>query len=133
MEKDFYREYLDLSHWYRILVPKTKEAENDLYDNNFFDENNDCIKEEFDYMEFHEDTFCFLESRLFDFINVELDIIINMYEDEIINNDQLSKAYEITKRMILNSDDEKFIKLAEEFQSLIEKAQEYGTVVGLYF
>ena len=59
--------------------------------------------------------------------------IIKILNSQHFNNDQLNKAHEITKRMILNSDDEKFIKLAEEFQSLIEKAQEYGTVVGLYF
>ena len=133
MENGFIREYLDLTHWYRVLVPKTKEAENKLYDDDYFDESNDCIKDEFDYMEFHEDTFCFLENRLFDFINVELGILINMYEDEIIDNNQLDKVLEVTNRMIINSDDSKFIELASEFQELVKKAKEYDTVVGLYF
>ena len=62
-------------------------------------------------MKFHEDTYLLMEKYLFDFINVECDLLINMYEEEWIDGENLSKTLEITGRMISNCDNKEFHEL----------------------
>lgn len=127
-----YKKYLDMNKYYVILVPLNETAEDDMYRYEYLD-NNHKIKPDFLSMTFHEDTFCLLESYLFNFIDKECDLSINMYEEEIAELEQLPKILEITERMINNSDDKEFIKLAEEFKSLVSKAIDFKTCVGFYF
>ena len=84
-------------------------------------------------MIFHEDTYYEMESMLFDYINVECDIIINMYEEAIVENNQLEKVLLLTNSLLESSKDEKFIKFATEFKSLVELAIKKKTVIGFYF
>ena len=128
-----YVKYLDLNKWYCVLVPKDKNAENDMADYNFWDESKNDVRDDFFYMKFHEDTFLLMEKYLFNFIDAECNLLINMYEEEWIEGDNLAKTIEITDRMINNCDNDKFVELAKEFRTLVEKAIQYGTCVGCYF
>lgn len=127
-----YNKYLDLNKRYDILVPKNAQALNELYDAHYYDENYE-IKPDYYSMSFREDTYCLLEEYLFDFINAECGLLINMYEEEYAEQEQLNLILEITERMINNSDDEKFIVLAKDFRVLVVKAIELGTCIGFFF
>jgi hypothetical protein len=128
-----YVKYLDLNKWYCVLVPKNDNALNDMAGYDFWDEDKGDVRDDFFYMKFHEDTYLLMEDYLFNFIDDECHLLINMYEEEWIDGENLPKALEITNRMINNCDNEEFIKLATEFRGLIEKAIEYKTCVGCYF
>lgn len=128
-----YVKYLDLNKWYYVLVPKNDNAVNDMADYNFLDKNKNDVRDDYLFMKFHEETFLLMEKYLFNFIDAECDLLINMYEEEWIEGDNLSKTLEITDRMINNCDNDEFIELAKEFRVLVEKAVQYGTCVGCYF
>ena len=128
-----YVKYLDLNKWYYILVPKNENAINNMADYHFLDEDRNEVREDFLFMKFHEDTYLLMEKYLFDFINVECDLLINMYEEEWIDGENLSKTLEITGRMISNCDNKEFHELAMKFRDLVEKAIHFGTCVGCYF
>ena len=85
------------------------------------------------FMKFHEDKFYLMEKYLFNFIDAECNLLINMYEEEWIEGDNLKKNLEITDRMINNSDNEEFLELAKEFRNLVLKAIEVNTCVGCFF
>ena len=76
------KEKLDINeHAYVILVPLSEEAQErmdqyDIYDNG---EVAECFKS----MVFGLETEEYMEVRLFDLINAKLDILINIYEEEI--------------------------------------------------
>ncbi len=122
---------------YYILVPLTQEAIDDLYRYEIYKENcdkrEDLIRDSFKAMIFDEETCHFLDDNLFTFINAECDVMIDIYEDETVENDQLETVLELTNSLLESSNDERFIKLATEFKSLVELAINKKTVVGFYF
>jgi len=128
-----YKEYLDMDKWYYILVPVNAEANDALSDYAFYDKEADKVKDGFLYMKFHEDKYCLMEEYLFNFIDAECDLLINMYEEEFAEQEVLPSILEITDRMIGSSDNEEFIKLANEFKSLVEKAIQFNTCIGFFF
>ena len=128
-----YKEYLDMEKWYYILVPVNDEANDALSDYAFYDREADKVKDGFLYMRFHEDEYCLLEEYLFNFIDAECDLLINMYEEEFADPEVLPSILEITERMINSSDNEEFIRLANEFKGLVEKAIQYNTCIGFFF
>ena len=132
-----YVKYLDIKKEYYILVPLNKKALEDLYRYKIYKKHcqeDECIiKDTFKAMIFHEDTYYEMESMLFDYINVECDIIINMYEEAIVENNQLEKVLLLTNSLLESSKDENFIKFATEFKSLVELAIKKKTVIGFYF
>ncbi len=128
-----YKEYLDMDKWYYILVPVNDEANDALSDYAFYDKEADKVKDGFLYMRFHEDKYCLMEEYLFNFIDAECDLLINMYEEEFADQETLPSILEITERMINSSDNEEFIKLANEFKKLVEKAIQYNTCIGFFF
>ena len=125
--------YLDLNKWYYIVVPMNQTTYDELCDNSFYDNENDCVKEGFLYMRFHEDAYCLMEEYLFNFIDAECDLFINMYEEEFAEKEILPMILEITNKMISSSDNEEFVILANEFRELVEKAILYETCVGFIF
>lgn len=125
------KEYLDLEKDYFILVPLNEEGLNELYSYDIYKD--DYVSNNIKAMIFHEDTFCYMESRLFDFINVECNLLINIYEEEIAETDQLMKILDITDLLIKNSDDEKFLEFANEFRLMITTAIEKNSCIGFYF
>ena len=128
-----YQKFLDMDKWYYILVPINKKASDALSDYSFYDKEADKVKEGFLYMRFHEDHYCLMEEYLFNFIDAECDLLINMYEEEFANQDVLPSILEITERMIGSSDNEEFILLANEFKELVEKAIQFNTCIGFFF
>lgn len=128
-----YVKYLDLNKWYCVVVPKDEKAFDEMCDYNVWDNKKGDVRNGFFYMKFHEDGYYLLEEYLFNFINVECDLLINMYEEEWIEGENLPKVLEITERMINNSDDEEFLKLANEFRNLVEKAIQCQTCMGCFF
>ncbi len=128
-----YVKYLDLNKWYCVLVPKNENAVNDMADYNFWDEAKNDVRDDYLFIKFHEDTYLLMEKYLFNFIDAECNLLINMYEEEWIEGENLQKTLQITDRMINNCDNDEFIELAKEFRMLVEKAIEYNTCVGCYF
>lgn len=126
------KEILDLNeHAYVILTPLTEEAQErmdqyDIYDNG---EVADCFKS----MIFGIETEEYMEVRLFDLINAKLDIFINIYEEEVIENKNLETVLELTKRLVETSDDKRFIEFATEFIDVLETAIACNADVGFYF
>lgn len=123
--------YLNLSHSYRILVPKNSDAAERLYVYDIYDNGEICS--DMVCLEFHEDTFYYMESRILDFINVECDLLINMYEEEVLENEQLDSAINIVDILVRNSDDDAVITFGKKLLDLMRLAKECGTVVGFYF
>ena len=82
---------------------------------------------------FYEDTFYYMESKLFDFINVECDTLINMYEEEILDTDQLDKAINIIEVIISNNDDKTLLQFAQMLLELLNLAKRNRTIVGFCF
>ena len=128
-----YTRYLDLDKWYGIVVPKDENAYNEMCDYKVWDDNEGDIRDIYWFMKFHEDKFYLMEKYLFNFIDAECNLLINMYEEEWIEGDNLKKTLEITDRMINNSDNEEFLELAKEFRNLVLKAIEVNTCVGCFF
>jgi hypothetical protein len=128
-----YHEYLDMNKWYYILVPVNDEASDILSDYAFYDKELDRVKDGFLYMQFHEDKYCLMEEYLFNFIDAECDLMINMYEEEFADQEHLPSILEITERMIDSSDNEEFIELANEFKGLVQKAIDFNTCIGFFF
>lgn len=127
-----YVEYLDLKHRYYIVIALKKELEDNIYDCHFFDENGD-IKEGYQGFWFDEKLFLLMEKYLFNFIDAECDLLINMYEEEWAEPEILPHILEITDRTINNCDNDEVLKLAKEFRSLVEKAIDINAVVGFCF
>ena len=126
------KEILDINeHAYVILVPLSEEAQErmdqyDIYDNG---EVAECFKS----MVFGIETEEYMEIRLFDLINAKLDILINIYEEEVIENKNVETVLELTKRLVETSDDERVIEFATEFMGILETAIANKTDVGFYF
>ncbi|MBQ2038904.1 MAG: hypothetical protein II486_05580 [Thermoguttaceae bacterium] len=133
-------EYLSLNHRYYVVIALRKELEDSIFDCHFFDDNGN-IKEGFEGFWFNEKVFLTVEKYLFDFINSECGLWIDMYEEEDIFPEKLRQALEITNRQILavEKDADKipdakvFLETAGKIKALIEKAIELDTVVGFCF
>ena len=128
-----YVKYLDLNKWYCVVVPKDKDAYNEMCDYKVWDDDKGDVRDIYWFMKFHEDKFYLMEEYLFNFIDAECNLLINMYEEEWIEGENLQKTLEITDRMINNCDNEEFLILAKEFRQLVEKAVEANTCVGCFF
>ena len=128
-----YVKYLDLNKWYCVVVPKDKDAYNEMCDYKVWDDDKGDVRDIYWFMKFHEDKFYLMEEYLFNFIDAECNLLINMYEEEWIEGENLQKTLEITDRMINNCDNEEFLILAKEFRQLVEKAIEANTCVGCFF
>ena len=82
---------------------------------------------------FSSDDYFYLEKcRYLDFLNVECDCIIDLYEDEDIPNEKLKNALNITKILIRQSNDPRFINLAKRFVEIFELAIKCGTYINIY-
>ena len=133
-------EYLSLNHRYYVVIALRKELEDSIFDCHFFDDNGN-IKEGFEGFWFNEKVFLTVEKYLFDFINSECGLWIDMYEEEDIFPEKLRQALEITNRQILAvekdadkiPDSKVFLETAGKIKALIEKAIELDTVVGFCF
>jgi uncharacterized protein YqgQ len=131
MGKNVFTEYLDIYHEYRVLVPLSEEAEERLYRGEIYDDGE--ISECFVKMVFNEEIFVYLEDRLFDILNVKFNLLINMYEEEILEREYITDAISITKKLINESDEEKFKLLATDFLNLLVIAEDNKRIVGFYF
>ena len=133
-------EYLSLNHRYYVVIALRKELEDSIFDCHFFDDNGN-IKEGFEGFWFNEKVFLTVEEYLFDFINSECGLWIDMYEEEDIFPEKLRQALAITNRQILAvekdadkiPDSKVFLETAGKIKALIEKAVELDTVVGFCF
>lgn len=126
------KEKLDINeHAYVILVPLSEAAQERMNQYDIYDDGEvaDCFKT----MIFGLETEEYMEVRLFDLINAKLDILINIYEEEIIANKDVESILELTKRLVETSDDKKFIEFATEFIDILETAIACNTDVGFYF
>ncbi|WP_026834591.1 hypothetical protein [Eubacterium xylanophilum] len=128
-----YVKYLDLTSWYCVVVPKNQNAYNEMCDYKVWDDEKGDVRDCYWFMKFHEDTYLLMEKYLFNFIDAECNLLINMYEEEWIEGENLQKTLEITDRMINNSDNEEFLELAKEFRNLVLRAIEVNTCVGCFF
>jgi hypothetical protein len=128
-----YVKYLDLNKWYCVVVPKNQDAYNEMCDYKVWDDEVGDVRDCYWFMKFHEDSYLLMEKYLFNFIDAECKLLINMYEEEWIEGENLTKTLEITERMINNCDDDEFVELAKEFRGLIVKAIENNTCVGCFF
>ena len=124
--------YLDLNHRYYIVIALNKEAENDLFDCHFFDDNGD-IKKDYDGFWFNERMFLLMEEYFFNFIDAECDLLINMYEEEFVFSDKLPQVLSIVNRMIKECDNNEVLEMAEKLMNLIEKEIKLDTAVGFCF
>ena len=122
---------LDPEKDYLIIVPINDEGVDELYRNDIFKD--DYISKNMQYMVFHEDTYIYMENRLFDIINVEMDMLINMYEEEIVDSEKLNKLLSVVDMLIRNCDDKKSLTFMSEFRNLVQIAIDHKTVVGFYF
>ena len=125
-------EYLNPKHRYYIVIALKKDLENNIYDCHFFDDNGD-IKDGYQGFWFDERMFLLMEKYLFNFIDAECDLLINMYEEEYAEPGYLPQILEITNRTINSCDNDEVLKLIKEFRTLVEKAIELNTVVGFCF
>lgn len=127
----FKDECINPTHEYRILVPIDKEAAAKLYQGEIYTDGE--ISSDMVGLVFKEDTFYYMESKIFDFINVECNTLINMYEEEILDADKLDKAGAVVELIIRNSDDTQVLAFTGILLDLIRSAKKYGTIVGFYF
>ncbi len=83
--------------------------------------------------EFSGDDYFYLEEkRYIDYLNVECNVIIDLYEDEDIPNNKLNNALNITRILRDNSSEERFIKLADTFIYIFKLAITSNTYVNIY-
>ena len=122
---------INLSKDYKIIVPLDDIATEQLYECDIYQ--NGEIRNNMVGIVFHEDTFYYMEKRLLDFINVECGLLINMYEEEVIENNQLDKAIDTVELVMNNSDDSVLLNFAQTLLSLLKLAKKQGTIVGFYF
>ncbi|MCR5662744.1 MAG: hypothetical protein K6G50_11560 [bacterium] len=127
-----YVEFLDLNHRYYIVIALKEGLESEIYTCHFYDDSGD-INDNYLGFWFNEKVFLLMEKYLFNFINQECGLLINMYEEEYADPEQLPKILEITNRMICNSDNDVFLEYANQFKAIVEKAIELQTIVGFCF
>ena len=106
-----------------IRVPKNKKAMED-YDYGIQKE------EQMEEMVLSEEQYSKLdEIGVFDIINEKCDIIIDEYEEEILELDKIPIALEVVTRLINDNKDEELARLKE----MLNLAITYKTIVGFDF
>jgi len=121
----------DIHHNYYILAPLTPEANERMYQYDIYEDGNvaDC----FSCLVLCEREFAILEHRLFDQLNIKFDIMINAYEEEILEHKHLPQAMEVVDLILLQDDNSDFYKLGLKFRCLLNIAMQSNTDVGFYF
>ena len=122
---------INLSKEYKIIVPLDAAAADQLYEYDIYQ--NGEIRNGMVGLVFYEHTFYYMEKRLLDFINVECGLLINMYEEEVLENDQLDKGIQVVELVMNNSDDSVLLDFAQKLLELLRLAKKQGTIVGFYF
>ncbi len=111
----------------RVYIPLNKEGIKEL---------EACVEEETNNMkiiEFSAEDYFYLETKKYlDFLNVECEVLIDLYEDENIPNDKLNNAIEITRILRDNSSEERFVYLANKFIDIFKLAKKCNTYVNIY-
>ena len=125
--------YLELTHEYRILVSFDEESTNKLWGCELYDEKDGGINRQMLCLNFHEDTFYYMEDRIFLFLNAKLGLLINMYEEEYIDTDQLDEAMDIVQTILDNTDDRAVADFGKKLLEMMQIAKSHGTIVGFCF
>ena len=125
-------QYINLSHEYKIISPKTAEAMDRLYLNDIYDERGE-IDSCFESMTFFEDLYYPLETILFDPINIKCDSLINMYEEVVIENEDLDKVQEVVDCLKGKALESNVQELVLRFIQLLECSESNGTGLGFYY
>ena len=111
----------------KIYIPLNEIGVNEL--ENWQETETDNLK----IFELSGDDYRYLEEKKYlDFLNVECDCLIDLYENEDITDDKLANALEITKLLIDNTDDERFIKLLNIFIRAFDLAIKCNTYANIY-
>ena len=124
--------YMDLKHTYDIVVPKSPEFNDSLYENDIFDKEGN-INDNYLKMTFNEVVFAYMDDRLFRIINLKMNKIIEMYEEEYVDPDEVPDLLKLVEETIMGNDDEEFLKYANEFFKLVQYAYKNNTMVGFLF
>ena len=125
-------QYINLQHEYKVIAPKTAEAMERLYLNDIYDESGQ-IDSCFESMTFFEDSYYPLEMILFDPINIKCDSLINMYEEEVVEYEDLDKVREVVDGLRGKTIDSNIQELVSRFIELLDCATENETGLGFYF
>ena len=125
--------YLDLSQDYRILVSLDEESTNKLWSCELYDEEDGGINRNMICLSFHEDTFYYMEDYIFNLLNVKLGLLINMYEEEYIDTEQLDQAISIMENILDNTDDKAVSDFSKRLLDMMKVAKEHSTIVGFCF
>ena len=125
--------YLDANHEYRILVALNDDAADKLWRCQIYDEEDARINRQMICLNFHEDTFYYMEGYIFLFLNAKLDLSINMYEEEIIDTEHLDGAISVMKNIINNTDNKAVLDFGQKLLEMLKIAKERGTIIGFYF
>jgi len=111
----------------KVYIPLNELGVNE-FDNMVEESTNNLLIIKFDSTEYF-----YLENmKYLDFINVNCDTLIDLYEEEVIPNEKLKNALEITELLKNNSSDEKYNELLTRFIDIFKKAIDAGTFVGVY-
>ena len=121
----------DPEHEYRILVPLDEDAEERMYRYQLYDDKG--VSPDFLCLEFREDTFYIMEDYFFNVLDYKLDIIITMYEEEVIYTERLDEAMDIIRSVLDNTDDPAVKDFGNKLLDMFMTAKEHNTVVGFYF
>lgn len=106
-----------------IRVPKDKKAMEDYdYGIETEEQMEDMILSEEQYSKLHE-------TGVFDVINDRCDIIIDEYEEEVLELDKIPIALEVVTQLINDNKNEDLIRLKE----MLNLALAYQTIVGFDF
>ena len=84
-------------------------------------------------MTFNEVVFTYIDSRLFGIIDTRMKKLIDMYEEEYFDVEEMQQLLDITDEIIKNNDDKEFLKYANEFRELVKYAVDNKCVLGCLF
>ena len=111
----------------KVYIPLNEKGVNEL--NSWQETETENLK----IVVFSGDDYKYLEDRKYlDFLNVECDCLIDLYENEDIPNEKLKNALEVTELLINNSDDERYIGLLNRFKNIFSLAIDCNTYVNIY-
>lgn len=127
-----FKEPYDETHIYYIIVPINEEGREQLYQYNFRTSSGE-VNSNFKAMVFNEETFLYAENRLLDIINIKCNKLINMYEEEVIEPNQLPTVKSIIENVLSVNEDEKLTQFAKELLELVIFALDNNKEIGFYF
>lgn len=76
------------------------------------------------YLIVEDGDYKYYEAKLFDFISVECNTLIDRYEEETLEFNDIPRAIEIVEILINNTDDLKLIEFAKKLLELLQYAKE---------